>query len=224
MVPYIVRALLRVGRLLFVVIPLGRGCPKPDKRRTMKGNSGFTLLELLVTISVAGILLAIAIPNFRTFIQNDTLSTQANNVVFALNFGRSEAVKRDANIYVCPSSGALTSGQATCDITNWAQGWMVYWLNGTTVTSLQNWPTLVPAGLTLTSASGGNPVTLITYRPDGTIVPAGGANAAPAPIAFKLCDSRLGAKAVSIELTATGRPQASPTPGKTLNGTSLTCP
>ncbi len=60
----------------------------------MKKNSGFTLLELLITGAVISIVMAIAIPSMTTFTQNDRLITNINSMVGHLFYARSEAVKR----------------------------------------------------------------------------------------------------------------------------------
>ena len=66
----------------------------------MKMCRGFTLLELMVTIAVLAILTTIAIPNFRDLVQNNRVTTQANELVSALTFARTEAVKRGRNVEV----------------------------------------------------------------------------------------------------------------------------
>lgn len=66
----------------------------------MKMCRGFTLLELMVTIAVLAILTTIAIPNFRDLVQNNRVTTQANELVSALTFARTEAVKRGRNVVV----------------------------------------------------------------------------------------------------------------------------
>ena len=66
----------------------------------MKMCRGFTLLELMVTVAVAAILTTVAVPGFRDLIQNNRVTTQTNELVTALNFARTEAVKRGRNIEV----------------------------------------------------------------------------------------------------------------------------
>ena len=84
---------------------------------------GFTLVELLVTLTIAAILLAVGVPSFRTVIQNNRLITGTNDLVSVLNFARSEAVTRGIRVTVCKSSD-----QATCDTSSngWEQGWIVF--------------------------------------------------------------------------------------------------
>ncbi len=88
----------------------------------MKKNFGMTLLELLVTLAVVGILVAIGVPSMTTFIKNDRITTQINTLVGHLALARSEAVKRAAPVSVCVSSNTTVCTGGT----NWEQGWIVY--------------------------------------------------------------------------------------------------
>lgn len=85
-------------------------------------NRGFTVIELLVTLSVASILLAVAAPNFRTFVQDNQLIAQSNNFFSAMMLAKSEAVKRNSSVTICPS----TNGTACAGVTAWTSGWLVF--------------------------------------------------------------------------------------------------
>jgi type IV fimbrial biogenesis protein FimT len=63
--------------------------------------TGFTLLELMVTLAVLGILLGIAVPSFQSSLTNSRLTTAANDLVGALQAARSEAIKRNATHQFC---------------------------------------------------------------------------------------------------------------------------
>lgn len=80
---------------------------------------GLTMIELMITIAIAAILLGIGVPSFQAVIQANRVTTVANDVVGALQFGRSEAVRRGAAVTVC---GSLD--QATCNA-SWQSGWIV---------------------------------------------------------------------------------------------------
>ncbi len=92
---------------------------------------GFTLLELMTTIAVAGILLAIAIPSFQTMTYNSRLTAQVNDMVSAMNIARSEAIKRNGTISFCRAADATTTDCVT-DAGNWTN-WIVRTSGGTVI-------------------------------------------------------------------------------------------
>lgn len=103
-------------------------------------HSGFTLIELMVTLAVAAILLTVGVPSFQQLIRSNRLSTNTNEFVATLNLARSEAVKR----------GILVTVRKTN--TNWEGGWQIFTDNisdgGTVGTKDGNDETLrVSAGL-----------------------------------------------------------------------------
>ena len=61
---------------------------------------GFTMVELLVTVTVIAILATIAAPYFRELLLDNQLTRSANELVQAMYAARSEAVKRTENIRV----------------------------------------------------------------------------------------------------------------------------
>lgn len=86
----------------------------------MRYERGFTLIELLITMVVASILLALAVPAFQSFIQNNRITSQTNELVTTLATARSEAIKRKQGVTVCSSSdGSTCTG-------SWNQGWIVF--------------------------------------------------------------------------------------------------
>jgi type IV fimbrial biogenesis protein FimT len=83
-------------------------------------QAGFTIIELMITLIVASVLLGIAVPNMRNFILGSRLTAQTNTLVAALQYARSEAVKRATTITVGPQGSTAT---ATAWDTN---GWRVF--------------------------------------------------------------------------------------------------
>lgn len=63
-----------------------------------KTSSGFTIIELMMTIVIGGILLAIAIPSFTNMSKNNCLTTKANSMVSALQLARSSAITLHADV------------------------------------------------------------------------------------------------------------------------------
>lgn len=159
-------------------------------------QTGFTLIELMVTIAVLAILLSVAIPNYQSMVLTNRMAAQANQVITALNYARSEAVKRGTTATVCSTSG----GAACAGSTNWSTGWMVFAdANGDGTVGageavLRVWPAL-NTGNTL-NAGDLNPER-VTYTSTGF---ATGFNKT-----FRLCDTRGKADARAIVINAMGR-------------------
>lgn len=85
-------------------------------------GGGFTLIELMITMSVAAILLSVVMPGFRGIIQQQRIATSVNELLNAVYFARSEAVKRRSTVVVCKSADG-----ATCDHSlDWEDGWLVF--------------------------------------------------------------------------------------------------
>lgn len=83
---------------------------------------GFTLVELLVTIAVAAVILAIGVPSFRGTIASNRLTSLTNDLVGTLAQARSEAIRRGVRITVCMS----TNGTACATVGDWSAGWIVF--------------------------------------------------------------------------------------------------
>jgi type IV fimbrial biogenesis protein FimT len=170
--------------------------------------SGFTLVEMMVTVAVVAVLAGVAIPSLRAFVQDERQSTQTQRLWMSLNLARSESRKQDVSISVCASTDGLTcSGSAS----GWSSGWVVLSTAPGTTKPAMTVPAL-PNGTTLSEAT---PVATVTFYSNGMV---------NAPAAFTFCDSRGAANARSVEVTLAGRVSASTVVGKRLNGAVLACP
>ncbi len=84
--------------------------------------SGYTLIELMITVSIVAILVAVAVPNMQQFVKNERLTGQINTLISHLMLARSEAVKRNQSVVLCTSSN-----NTSCTANTPAQnGWIVY--------------------------------------------------------------------------------------------------
>ncbi|HKY89907.1 MAG TPA: GspH/FimT family pseudopilin [Nevskiaceae bacterium] len=94
----------------------------------MRTQSGFTLLELMVTIVIGGILLAVGLPSMNRFALKSAESKAATELLSALVQARSEAVARNATVTICRRDfyTAETTPRCAADGGSWSQGWIVY--------------------------------------------------------------------------------------------------
>jgi len=88
----------------------------------MKRHCGFTIFELMLTVAVLAIGLAIGVPRMQSFILDNRLVSQINTLNSALALARSEAVKQNQLTVVCVS----TDGAVCATDANWSEGWMVF--------------------------------------------------------------------------------------------------
>jgi type IV fimbrial biogenesis protein FimT len=84
--------------------------------------SGFTLIELLVTITVVGILMAIAVPSFRYVTTANRASSEINALLGDMQMARGEAMKEGQFVTICSSVDGATCAGSTA----WNVGWIVF--------------------------------------------------------------------------------------------------
>lgn len=85
--------------------------PFQPRLRTRRGSvSGFTLPELMITVALAAILAAIALPSFHEFIIRMNVVEITNDLVGSLNTARTEAIKRGVSVAVVPAGGGWSAG------------------------------------------------------------------------------------------------------------------
>ena len=85
-------------------------------------HAGFTLVELMVTVTLSVILIAIAVPSFGTLLASRAAQAAADNLVSDLRLARFEAIKLSRTVSVCSS----ISGETCSDSASWKDGWIVF--------------------------------------------------------------------------------------------------
>lgn len=78
-------------------------------------RKGFSLVELMIVVAISMILIAIAVPNFQTMLENQRLVTTASEFFSAVNMTRAEAIKRGDRVDMIANDG-----------TSWTSGWTIF--------------------------------------------------------------------------------------------------
>jgi prepilin-type N-terminal cleavage/methylation domain-containing protein len=195
------RQLMRRGRQWY----FRAGVPADLRAQARKRAGGFTLIELMVTMSVAALLAAIAIPGFTSMAQGERRVAEVNDLVLALNYARSEAVKQDSTTGV----NVIANG-------TWNGGWSVCCTStGATVTAISS----LDSRTTLTASIGGVSPVAVTFSGNGAQLAPLGA------VLFTFCDSRGPSAATAVEVSPQGKIQTAGLPGYRVDQvTPLVCP
>lgn len=121
---------------------------------------GFTLIELMVTVAVIGVLAVVAVPAMTNLVNANRLNGAAGELQAAVQLARSEAVRRNVSVTLCPSS----DGTNCASTTTWTR-WIVRGRDPATVSTIDIMRDETPAGgVQLTGPAAG-----IVYRPSGLI-------------------------------------------------------
>jgi type IV fimbrial biogenesis protein FimT len=90
--------------------------------------AGFTLIELMVTVAVLGILLAVAVPSFLDFMASSRGASISSAFVADMTRARSEAISANTCVKICQSDNADTGAAATCASSgdDWQRGWIMF--------------------------------------------------------------------------------------------------
>jgi len=98
-------------------------------------SRGFTLVEVLVVVTISAILIAAAVPSFQWMMARNRVSDATNLLLSNIEFARLEAVRRGNTVSICrtlnPNAPVATlacssASSATVDGNDWAAGWVVF--------------------------------------------------------------------------------------------------
>lgn len=85
-------------------------------------SRGFTLVELMMVLCVAGVLMSFAVPSFGRLMSSSKLTAASNALLSSMYLARSEAIKRNGRVALCKSvDGSSCTGSG-----GWEQGWIVF--------------------------------------------------------------------------------------------------
>ena len=149
-------------------------------------TAGFTILELMMAIAVAGVLAAVALPSYTNMVKNNCMTTSASSLVTSLQLAKSEAVKRRTTITVAPTKN---SGDADYSSNEWGEGWTVS-DSSETIRIVE-----LTCGIGSTTVDGDD--TSVTYDSSGFT---------NTTSTFTICDDRTGETGREISVNSLGRP------------------
>jgi type IV fimbrial biogenesis protein FimT len=162
---------------------------------------GFTLVELVITMLILGILVGVGIPTFQDATVGSRLSSTANNLVVSLYLARSEAIKRNTIVRVCPS----TDGTSCATSASWQTGWIVMapYASGTSDDVVIQRQSAVSGNISVLHKNAALSSALTT----AVDMPPSGIRAGGSDEAFLVCrSSPLGKQERVVSVTSTGRP------------------
>lgn len=152
----------------------------------MNRQEGITLVELLVALVILALLVGVVFPGFRALIDRSSMTTSANDLILAVSFARSEAVRSAGVVRVRARPPAAAPG----DPRAWANGWEVVLPDNSVARVFEP----IAGALALIPAGG---FTELAFNNQGLLVDA-------TPRSLTLC--LLGDSGVRIDIAATGRP------------------
>ncbi len=154
---------------------------------------GFTIMELMMVLTISAILASFALPGLRDMVARTRLKTAASDLHTALTLARSEAIKRNGTVTISPLGGG----------TDWAVGWEVK--SGTTVLTTQDAYTSVAFATTDASYATALATTSVSFTGTGRASPA--ATPTSANVAFILtAPGTPGSWARCVLIDPSGRP------------------
>lgn len=88
-------------------------------------DRGFTLLELMMVLVIAGLLIGLGVPAMGNFLRNSRMTAAANDALAAMHLARTEAIKRRVRVSICTSNNPTDAAPACADSPN-LTGWFVW--------------------------------------------------------------------------------------------------
>ena len=179
------------------------------RARPVRRRRGYTLIELLIGLAVVATTLAWGVPSVGNLLRNAARTREVNQFIQAVYVARSEAIKRNGVVSLCPSRDG-----ATCSPNSlWATGWLIFAnLDRDSPAARDSGEELLrvyepwDAGHITSNRS------TLSFRPFGQM-------GVTATVTF--CDDRGSGAARAVIISQTGRPRVS---SRNASGSALSCP
>lgn len=97
-----------------------------------RAGAGFTLIEMMVVVSIVAILLALAVPGFNALMASSRMASRTEALLSSVQFARSEAIRSNRNVYVCALNTKVNldvqgcQGKARKGDTSWSEGVLLF--------------------------------------------------------------------------------------------------
>lgn len=136
------------------------------RRLVTYAQRGFTIIELLITLALFGVLLGLGIPAFTTFIQNAQIRNAAENAMTGINLAKAQAVQRNSTVRFQLVTN-LTSG---CTLSQASGTWIVSQDSADGLCDVAPSETVAPRTIRKQSAEDGSPKVAVTATGSSSIV------------------------------------------------------
>lgn len=166
--------------------------------------TGFTLVEVMASVSILSILLAVALPAFSALLEHQRAASAVAALVSHMSHARLAAVKHRRPTVLCPS----TDGQTCLRGSDWSQGWIMFVDRDNTRRPahasdvLQFDPQPRSRHLRIRSSAGRS---YLRYMPDG--------RSAGSNLTINICDLD-GTRLAAVVVNNAGRPRSERGPGR----------
>lgn len=170
-----------------------------------RNNAGFTIIELMITLAVAAVIVAIGVPAMGQFIKNSALKNQVYDMMGSMATARSEAIKNGARVIMCRTADPVAA-TPSCGggNDNWSTGWLLFVSEDSNLVYNAGTDTLVKVGLPspqqVNVRSNGSGNNYLVFNPDGTLNETAAAG-------YALCDDRGVDYGRLITVGLVGRPE-----------------
>ena len=95
----------------------------PGGWQSIRAQAGISLTEVIVTMGIAAMLMAIGVPSYRYVTYSNRATTEINTLLGDMQYARSEAVKEGQAVTMCPANAAYNACVGT---TSWQSGWIIF--------------------------------------------------------------------------------------------------
>jgi len=103
---------------------------EPQFKPQLRSQRGWTLVELLATLTILAVLLGTGVPAYEALVEDNRMVNGINDISASIQFARSEALKRGVPVRICISDSANANASGCSGGSDWAAGWNVSVVGG----------------------------------------------------------------------------------------------